>query len=268
MNDCIVVLNCGSSSIKFALFDATLDPLPRAPMWNGKVEGIGTEHPTATEAGAPTQALELDGVQPYHAALMHIRQRVEQRLEGRRLKAVAHRVVHGGAKYFAPVRVSAEVLSDLRSYIPLAPLHQPFALEAIEALLSGLPDVPQVACFDTAFHNTLPQVETMLPLPYSAWERGLRRYGFHGLSYEYMSMALPERHGDIARGRTIVAHLGSGASLCAMHGLKSVATTMGFSALEGLMMGTRCGSLDPGSPRFQCNNWRYANPALARGWCW
>jgi acetate kinase len=107
--------------------------------------------------------------------------------------------------------------------------------------------VPQVACFDTAFHNTLPQVETMLPLPYSAWERGLRRYGFHGLSYEYMSMALPERHGDIARGRTIVAHLGSGASLCAMHGLKSVATTMGFSALEGLMMGTRCGSLDPGA---------------------
>ena len=247
MNDCIVVLNCGSSSIKFALFDATLDPLPRTPMWNGKVEGIGTEHPTATEAGAPTHALQLDSAQPYHAALVHIRRRVEQRLDGRRLMAVAHRVVHGGAKYFAPVRVDAEVLSDLRSYIPLAPLHQPFALEAIEALLSDLPDVPQVACFDTAFHSTLPQVETMLPLPYKAWERGLRRYGFHGLSYEYMSIALPERHGDIARGRTIVAHLGSGASLCAMHGLKSVATTMGFSALEGLMMGTRCGSLDPGA---------------------
>lgn len=247
MNDCIAVLNCGSSSIKFALFDATLNPLPRTPMWSGKVEGIGTDHPTATEAGAPTQALELDGAQPYHAALMHIRQRVEQRLGGRRLMAVAHRVVHGGSKYFAPVRVNAEVLSDLRSYIPLAPLHQPFALEAIEALLSSLPDVPQVACFDTAFHSTLPQVETMLPLPYTAWERGLRRYGFHGLSYEYMSIALPERHGDIALGRTIVARLGSGASLCAMHGLKSVATTMGFSALDGLMMGTRCGSIDPGA---------------------
>ncbi|MCT7312707.1 acetate/propionate family kinase [Ralstonia sp. CHL-2022] len=247
MNDCIVVLNCGSSSIKFAMFDATLHPLPRVPMWSGKVEGIGTDHPTATEAGAPTQALALDSAQPYHAALMHIRQRVEHRLDGRRLMAVAHRVVHGGSKYFAPVRVNAEVLSDLCSYIPLAPLHQPFALEAIEALLSDLPDVPQVACFDTAFHRTLPQVETMLPLPYTAWERGLRRYGFHGLSYEYMSIALQERHGDIALGRTIVAHLGSGASLCAMHGLKSVATTMGFSALEGLMMGTRCGSLDPGA---------------------
>jgi acetate kinase len=247
MNDCIVVLNCGSSSIKFAMFDATLHPLPRVPMWSGKVEGIGTDHPTATEAGTPTQALALDSAQPYHAALMHIRQRVEHRLDGRRLMAVAHRVVHGGSKYFAPVRVNAEVLSDLRSYIPLAPLHQPFALEAIEALLSDLPDVPQIACFDTAFHRTLPQVETMLPLPYTAWERGLRRYGFHGLSYEYMSIALQERHGDIALGRTIVAHLGSGASLCAMHGLKSVATTMGFSALDGLMMGTRCGALDPGA---------------------
>ena len=247
MNDCIVVLNCGSSSIKFAMFDATLRPLPRVPMWSGKVEGIGTDHPTATEAGTPTQALALDSAQPYHAALMHIRRRVEHRLDGRRLMAVAHRVVHGGSKYFAPVRVNADVLSDLRSYIPLAPLHQPFALEAIEALLSDLPDVPQVACFDTAFHRTLPQVETMLPLPYTAWERGLRRYGFHGLSYEYMSIALLERHGDIALGRTIVAHLGSGASLCAMHGLKSAATTMGFSALDGLMMGTRCGALDPGA---------------------
>ncbi|WP_413706276.1 acetate/propionate family kinase [Ralstonia sp. Ralssp110] len=247
MTDCIVVLNCGSSSIKFAMFDATLRPLPRVPMWSGKVEGIGTDHPTATEAGTPTQALALDSAQPYHAALMHIRRRVEHRLDGRRLMAVAHRVVHGGSKYFVPVHVNADVLSDLRSYIPLAPLHQPFALEAIEALLSDLPDVPQVACFDTAFHRTLPQVETMLPLPYTAWERGLRRYGFHGLSYEYMSIALLERHGDIALGRTIVAHLGSGASLCAMHGLKSAATTMGFSALDGLMMGTRCGALDPGA---------------------
>lgn len=191
MTDCIVVLNCGSSSIKFALFDAAQLPLPRTPVWSGKVEGIGTAHPTATEAGAPAQAVELDTAQPYHAALLHIRQRVEHMLGNRRLVAVAHRVVHGGAKYFAPVRVDAEVLADLRSYIPLAPLHQPFALEAIEALLSELPEVPQVACFDTAFHHTLPQVEMMLPLPYAAWERGLRRYGFHGLSYEYMSIVLP-----------------------------------------------------------------------------
>lgn len=246
MNDAIVVLNCGSSSIKFAMFDAAQRPLPRTPLWSGKVEGIGTDHAVATETGVAAQPLALDAAQPYHAALLHIRERVAQALGGRRLAAVAHRVVHGGAKYFAPVRVDAGVLADLRSYIPLAPLHQPFALEAIEALLSGLPDVPQVACFDTAFHHTLPQVETMLPLPYAAWERGVRRYGFHGLSYEYMSLVLPERHGDAARGRTIVAHLGSGASLCAMQGLASVATTMGFSALDGLMMGTRCGALDPG----------------------
>jgi acetate kinase len=139
------------------------------------------------------------------------------------------------------------VLADLKTYIPLAPLHQPFALEAIEALLDTYPRLPQVACFDTAFHHTLPLVEQLLPLPYAAWERGLRRYGFHGLSYEYISIALAERHGDAARGRTIVAHLGSGASLCAMRELRSVATTMGFSALDGLMMGTRCGALDPGA---------------------
>ena len=247
MNDAIVVLNCGSSSIKFALFDGSQSALPRTPVWHGKVEGIGTGHATVTVSGAGAEPVSLDAAQPYHAALVHSRRRVEQALGDRRLAAVAHRVVHGGAKYFAPVLVDAAVLADLRSYIPLAPLHQPFALEAIEALLTTLPEVPQVACFDTAFHHTLPQVEMMLALPYAAWERGLRRYGFHGLSYEYMSIALPERHGDVARGRTIVAHLGSGASLCAMQGLASVATTMGFSALDGLMMGTRCGALDPGA---------------------
>ena len=138
------------------------------------------------------------------------------------------------------------MLADLKGYIALAPLHQPFALQAIETLLAEVPDLLQVACFDTAFHRTLPPVEQMLPLPHALLERGIRRYGFHGLSYEYMAVALAERHGDLARGRTIVAHLGSGASLCAMHGLESVATTMGFSALDGLMMGTRCGAIDPG----------------------
>jgi acetate kinase len=159
---------------------------------------------------------------------------------------VAHRVVHGGSKYLQPVRLDAAVLVDLKTYIPLAPLHQPFALDAVDVLLAADPGLPQVACFDTAFHHTLPRVEQMLPLPYAAWERGLRRYGFHGLSYEYLSVALPERHGERARGRTIAAHLGSGASLCAMQGLRSVATTMGFSALDGVMMGTRTGALDPG----------------------
>ncbi|CDG81344.1 acetate kinase [Janthinobacterium agaricidamnosum NBRC 102515 = DSM 9628] len=243
----ILVLNCGSSSIKFALFDGGITPLPRQAEWSGKVEGIGGPKPTFRAGGGEALALTLDGQQPYHAALALIRERVLAQLAGRTLRAVAHRVVHGGSKYFAPVRVDAAVLADLKTYIPLAPLHQPFALEAIEVLLEARPDLPQVACFDTGFHHTVPQVEQMLALPYAAWERGLRRYGFHGLSYEYMSLVLPEHFGDVARGRVIVAHLGSGASLCAMQGLQSVATTMGFSALDGLMMGTRCGSLDPGA---------------------
>jgi acetate kinase len=247
MSNLILVFNCGSSSIKFALFNAGAASMPRTPSWSGKVDGITGPAPTYEQSGVPPQHIELGADQPYHAALAHINDRVDASLNGDRIMAVAHRVVHGGAKYSAPVRLNAAVLADLRSYIPLAPLHQPFALDAIESLLASHPDLPQIACFDTAFHHTLPQVEQMLPLPYSAWERGLRRYGFHGLSYEFMSVALPRRHGDRARKKTIVAHLGSGASLCAMENLHSVATTMGFSALDGLMMGTRCGSLDPGA---------------------
>ncbi len=243
----ILVLNCGSSSIKFALFDAASNPPPRRPAWNGKVQGIGGERPDFGETDVAPFSVKLDEAHPYRSALDLILRRVQARLGHGRLVAVAHRVVHGGSRYFEPVRIDADVLQDLRGYVPLAPLHQPFALEAIDILLGGRPGLPQVACFDTAFHHTVPQVEQMLPLPYDAWERGLRRYGFHGLSYEYLSIALPERHGDLARGRVIAAHLGSGASLCAMQGLRSQATTMGFSALDGLMMGTRTGSLDPGA---------------------
>ena len=220
----LLVLNCGSSSIKFALYEANGGEVARRPTWGGKID-----RPPGRETFAD------------------LRRRIEAQLGPQRLAAVAHRVVHGGTRYSAPVLIDAAVLEDLKGYIPLAPLHQPFALEAIGILIEEAPELPQVACFDTAFHRTLPAVEQMLPLPYKAWERGVRRYGFHGLSYEYMAVALAERHGDVARGRTIVAHLGSGASLCAMRELKSVATTMGFSALDGLMMNTRCGSLDPGA---------------------
>ena len=243
----LLVLNCGSSSIKFALFDTGQSPLPRTPVWNGKVQGIGGPTPTYGETGIAPAPLVLDAKQPYVSALERIRERVIARLGPRRLAAVSHRVVHGGSKYFDPIRVDASVVADLRTYVPLAPLHQPFALEAIERLLVTYPALPQFACFDTGFHHTLPVVEQMLPLPHGTWERGLRRYGFHGLSYEYLSVALPERHGELAQGRVIAAHLGSGASLCAMQGLESVATTMGFSALDGLMMGTRPGALDPGA---------------------
>ena len=246
LDEAILVLNCGSSSIKFALFDAAAKPLPRTPLWSGQIEGINTSNPRLLVAHEAPVALSLEGERPYHAALQSVRTCVERRTGGRLPAAVAHRVVHGGGKYAAPVRVGREVLAELKSYIPLAPLHQPFALGAIEVMLDDAPQLPQVACFDTAFHHTLPEVEQMMALPYAFWERGIRRYGFHGLSYEYMALALAERHGDRARGRTIVAHLGSGASLCAMRELKSAATTMGFSALDGLMMGTRSGSLDPG----------------------
>lgn len=245
--DLILVLNCGSSSIKFALFERNNQaPIERSPLWNGKVEGITGPAPTFSEAAAAPEPLPLDPAEPYASALAHIAERVDARRGEQRIAAIAHRVVHGGKRYFDPVRVDAEILADLRSYIPLAPLHQPFALQAIERLLDERPDLPQVACFDTAFHHDMPEVEQILPLPRSAWDQGIRRYGFHGLSYEYQSIALPERHGDLARRRTIVAHLGSGASLCGMHDLKSVATTMGFSALDGLMMGTRSGAIDPG----------------------
>ncbi len=246
MSEPILVLNCGSSSIKFALFDPETDPLPRAPWWSGSVEGIGGDRARFVSSDAAPAPVTLDAARPYQAALQFVREQVQSRTRGRLPAAVAHRVVHGGAKYTAPVRIDRGVLAELQGFVPLAPLHQPYALQVIEVLLNEAPELRQVACFDTAFHHTLPQLEQMLPLPHEFWERGIRRYGFHGLSYEYLSTALAERHGDAARGRTIVAHLGSGASLCAMQGLRSVATTMGFSALDGLMMGTRCGALDPG----------------------
>lgn len=244
MSDAILALNCGSSSIKFALFDAAT--LPRAPAWRGAATAIGSAQASFVETGAAPQTLAANAGDPYRSALAHIRGRVRARLGDDRIAAVAHRVVHGGAKYFDPVRVDAHVLADLRSYIPLAPLHQPFALEAIAEVLATQPELAQIACFDTGFHRSMPAVERLLPLPRALREHGLQRYGFHGLSYEFLACALGERYGERARGRTLCAHLGSGASLCAMRNLQSVATTMGFSALDGVMMNTRCGALDPG----------------------
>ena len=242
----ILVLNCGSSSIKFALFDGAVSPLPRTALWSGRIEGIGSAGARLLAAGAEPLDLALDPQRAYDDALLQLRDWVVQRTAGRPPAAIVHRVVHGGDRFTAPVRVDRAVLTELQRFVALAPLHQPYALQAIATLLAELPELPQVACFDTAFHRTLAPVERMLPLPPAFAERGVRRYGFHGLSYEYMAVALGERHGERARGRTVVAHLGSGASLCAMQGLRSVATTMGFSALDGLMMGTRTGALDPG----------------------
>lgn len=241
-----LVLNCGSSSVKFAVFTADLPATHSTPLWSGKVQGIGTPQAMFSETGIEATLVPLDASAPYQSALQLILARVNRRRADRPLAAVGHRIVHGGSKYFEPVQVDAAVLDDLRSYIPLAPLHQPFALEAVDILMGSHPELPQIACFDTAFHATLPLAEQLLPLDYDYYRRGVRRYGFHGLSYDYLAHVLPRRHGELARGRVIAAHLGSGASLCAMQNGQSVATSMGFSALDGLMMGTRTGSLDPG----------------------
>ena len=163
-----------------------------------------------------------------------------------RLIAAGHRVVHGGSRFTSPARIDPSVIDELQCLVPLAPLHQPHNLAAIAAISKLHPDLPQVACFDTAFHHTQPEIAAAFALPHAITAQGVRRYGFHGLSYEYIAGVLPDVAGPVADGRVVVAHLGSGASLCAMHRRQSVATTMGFTALDGLVMGTRSGSLDPG----------------------
>jgi acetate kinase len=170
---------------------------------------------------------------------------LHDRLGGRRFAALGHRVVHGGLNHAAPCLVTPALLAELDTLSPLAPLHQPHNLAPIRAAMQRSPDLPQVACFDTAFHRTIPEVAQVFALPQEMAARGIRRYGFHGLSYDYIASVLPRTAPDIAHGRVVVAHLGNGASLCALHDGRSVATTMGFSALDGLPMGTRCGQLDP-----------------------
>lgn len=180
-------------------------------------------------------------------ALLHLVAWLRAHQEGRVLKAIGHRVVHGGDAFNGPVLVDDDVLRELDKLSPLAPLHQPHNLEPIRIVCRRMPDMPQVACFDTAFHATQPEIATMFALPRDIRERGVRRFGFHGLSYDYIASRLRASHPRLAEGKVIVAHLGNGASLCALDGGVSIATTMGFSALDGLPMGTRCGAIDPGA---------------------
>jgi len=214
----------------------------------GQLEGLATNtHFVAKDAAGATiaehswyRALGHDG------AMAHLVEHLRQTLEGRKLRAVGHRVVHGGTRYSRPVRVDASVVAYLETLVPLAPLHQPHNLTPIRALLARMPEMPQVACFDTSFHRGMPEVAQAFALPAAVTDRGVRRYGFHGLSYEYVASVLPGVDADAGRGRTVVAHLGNGASMCAMRECASVASTMGFTAVDGLMMGTRSGALDPG----------------------
>ena len=258
MKDAILILNTGSSSIKFAVFagatDSTFDRL-----FSGTVSGIGNavnNKPAQFIVNEPdpdqnrsqrhdhTTSREVTA-ESHRQALQIILNWLENETAGLNFSAAGHRVVHGGTAFFQPVRVNEAVLGQLKALVPLAPLHQPYALHAIDALLALRPQLPQVVCFDTTFHATMPWQEQQFALPRALAEQGIRRYGFHGLSYEYIVSVLPTHLGQAASGKVVIAHLGQGASMCAVENRKSIATTMSFTPLDGLPMGTRSGAIDP-----------------------
>jgi acetate kinase len=248
MTDYAVVLNAGSSSLKFSVYAR-----PTSDAWRlatrGQIEGIGTSPRfTAKDEAGSVLADERLGpdVRDGRGALDSLAAWLRSHYGDARVLGVGHRVVHGGAAFAHPTIVTPPVLEALRALIPLAPLHQPYNLAAIDAVSARLPGVPQVACFDTSFHRVQPAVAEVVPLPRDICRGGVQRYGFHGLSYEYIASVLPQVAPAIADGRVIVAHLGSGASMCAMRQGRSVDSTLGFTALDGLCMGTRPGALDPG----------------------
>jgi len=249
MTDAILVLNAGSSSIKFSLFaEDAADP---ALIAGGQVSGLFTA-PAFVAKDASGRVIgekrwEGGAGFGHEAALGQIVDWVRTRYaRDHRLAAVGHRVAHGGSDYATPIRVDAALIAKLETLIPLAPLHLPHNLAPIEVLLTRAPELPQIACFDTAMHRTYPELERWFALPKELHDAGVRRYGFHGLSYEYIAGVLPQYDPRAAAGKTVVLHLGSGASMCALAAGRSIASTMGFTALDGLPMGTRCGALDPG----------------------
>jgi len=247
MHDYALVLNAGSSSLKFCVFERP-EPIER---WRlaarGQIEGIGTSSRLRVkddndESLANQDVAARDG----REALDVLAGWLRSKYGGSRVLGVGHRVVHGGARFKGPTIVDADVMRELYQLVPLAPLHQPHNLAAIEAVFERLPGIPQVACFDTSFHRGQPAVAELIPFPRELRQQGLQRYGFHGLSYEYIASVLPQVAPEIAHGRVVVAHLGSGSSLCALKNGKSFDSTLGFTALDGLCMGTRPGTIDPG----------------------
>ncbi len=250
MTDAILTLNAGSSSIKFALY--ALEDGHRVPLIHGKIEGIGRAPDFRAQDAAGLNLIE-DGLETIdetadHAALtLRLLDWLHDHNGGVNVVASGHRVVHGGRFFDGPVLIDTEVLNRLDSLVPLAPLHQPNNLAAIRAIADRAPELPQIACFDTSFHRTQPRLAQLFGLPRAMSEDGLVRYGFHGLSYEFICKVLPDYLGGRADGRVIIAHLGNGASLCAVKSRRSIATTMGFTALHGLVMGRRCGTLDAGA---------------------
>jgi acetate kinase len=248
MSDAILVLNAGSSSLKFSVF---LEGAPPKLLLRGQLEGLFT----APRFMARNEKKEIIGDKEWpggtklghDGAIEYLFDWGRKgALGGNTIVAAGHRVAHGGLKFTKPVRIDSEVLATLEKLVPLVPLHQPHNLAAIRVVAARAPELPQVACFDTSFHRTQPAVAQAFALPRRFAGEGVYRYGFHGLSYEYIASSLPTIDERAAAGKTIVAHLGNGASMCAMLNCRSIATTMGFSSIEGLPMGTRCGALDPG----------------------
>jgi acetate kinase len=247
MSDALLVLNAGSSSLKFSVF---LNDHPPRVLLHGQLEGLLTQPRfiARNDTAVVGQKEWPSGTQlGHHGAIEFLLTWGREGAVGEhRIVAVGHRVVHGGVKFTAPVLVDASILAELETLVPLAPLHQPHNVAAIKAVAKMAPVLPQVACFDTAFHRTQSKVAEVFALPRRFIEEGVRRYGFHGLSYEYIASVLPALDRRAAEGRAVLAHLGNGASMCAMSNGRSIATTMSFTALDGLMMGTRCGAIDPG----------------------
>ncbi|MCB1508772.1 MAG: acetate/propionate family kinase [Hyphomicrobiaceae bacterium] len=249
MSELILTLNAGSSSLKFALFRAGLADAPAH--LRGSLTGIGAEPRLKAKDEEGRIVFEQEwpegaGPGDAGAAMQAIVARLSQAAEGEKVIAVGHRVVHGGLSHVEPVFVSDALVADLERLNPLAPLHQPHNLAGIAAARAAFPQARQVACFDTAFHRRHPFVNDTFALPRALYAEGVRRYGFHGLSYEYVAARVAQDRPDLAAGRVVIAHLGNGASMCAIRDGRSIGSTMGFSALDGLPMGTRCGQIDPG----------------------
>jgi len=243
MNNVILVINAGSSSIKFSLFHFESLKL----ISHGEIENIfeAATFSAFNDKHEITLKKKLDS-NGYEPSLKFFCNWFQNSEEKSTLKGVGHRIVHGGSEFFKPVQIDNEVINKLTKLIPLAPLHEPHNIEAIEIIAKIYPKIIQVGCFDTAFHRTQNRLATLFAIPRKLTEEGMIRYGFHGLSYEYIASVLPDKIDAVKNKKVIVAHLGQGASLCALYELKSLATSMGLTALDGLMMGTRCGTLDPG----------------------
>jgi len=246
--DVIVVINAGSSSVKFSIFGVSGSAL--GLVCNGNFEEIYTAprlriRHASGEVLAEQRWPEADPI-GHDGAVAFLFDWLHSHSTGYRAIGAGHRFVHGGTRYASAVRVDDDVIANLEALVPLAPLHQPHHLSALKALAGRFPHLPQVACFDTAFHHQQPEIAAQFALPREITQQGVRRYGFHGLSYEYIASALPHYDERAARGKTVVLHLGNGASMAALAGGKSIATTMGFTPVDGLPMGTRSGALDPG----------------------